>query len=113
MTASFDSSGSMARKKAASSAPQSCRRRAWVIFAGNLQAKRNVAGMFDPAPHDGFRRGAVESGIDLNRGKIMGIEFQPTGLGQIRWIKVAPPFFKAPRASAEPDLLLIGEVQVL
>jgi len=41
----------------------------------------------------------------------MRIEFQPAILRQIRRVKDSAPFFKTPRASAEPDFLLGREIQ--
>ena len=81
-------------------------------FPGKLAGKTKSGGrVFHPAPHGRFRGRAVEGGIDLNGRKIMRIKFQPAGWRQVRRIKVAPPFLKTPRASAEPDLLLCREIQ--
>lgn len=81
-------------------------------FPGKLARKAKSGWrMFHPAPHGCLRGRAVEGGIDLNGGKIMRIEFQPAGLRQVRRIKVSSPFLKTPRASAEPDFLLCGEIQ--
>ena len=77
-------------------------------LAGKAKSGRRV---FHPAPHGRLRGSAVEGGIDLDRGKIMGIKLQPAGRRQVRRIKGSPPFLKTPGASAEPDFLLCREIQ--
>ena len=81
-------------------------------FFGKLAGEtKSGRGVFHPAPHGCFRGSAVERGIDFNGGKIMRIKFQPARRGQIGRIKISSPFLKTPRASAEPDFLLCGEIQ--
>jgi len=77
-------------------------------LAGKTKSSRRV---FHPAPDVGFGRRAVKSGIDLHRGKIVRIELQPAGRGQIGGIKATSPFLEAPRTGAEPDFLLCREIQ--
>ena len=81
-------------------------------FSGKLAGETKSGWrVFRPALHSRLRGSTVEGGIDLNRGKIMRIKFQPASRRQFRWIKISPPFIKTPRASAEPDLLLCREIQ--
>ena len=81
-------------------------------FSRKLAGKAKCSGgVFDPAPHNCFPGRSIKGGIDLNGGKIMRIKFQPARRGQIGRIKVSSPFLKTPRASAEPDFLLCGEIQ--
>jgi hypothetical protein len=65
----------------------------------------------EPAP-DRIRRGcSVKGGIDFNRRKVPGIEFQPMWLWQIRRIENIPPFFEAPGAGSDTNLLLVVKIQ--
>ncbi len=61
-----------------------------------------------PAKHPFRSRCVIEGRLDLDRGKIARIEFQPLGLRQIRRIESAAPFFETPGANADANLLLIG-----
>jgi hypothetical protein len=53
----------------------------------------------------------IKRGIDLDRGEIARVKFKPARRRQVRRVKVATPFFKAPGAGAEPNFLLGEEIQ--
>jgi hypothetical protein len=78
-------------------------------LTGKFTRETEVSGgHLDPTPNAIFRRNSVKSRIHFNCCEIVGVEFQPMGLWQIRRIENATPVFKAPRARADAYLLLIG-----
>ena len=64
-----------------------------------------------PTVHGVFRRGAVEGRVDLDRGKMARVKLEPVRLRQVRRIKSATPLVKTPRARADANFLLIGQIQ--
>jgi len=61
-----------------------------------------------PATKGAFRRDTVKRRICFHRGKVFGVEFEPSRIWEIRWIKSAAPVFEAPCACADAYFLLIG-----
>ena len=78
-------------------------------FAGETKF---VAGHFQPAPQRVLCRDAVKSRVDLNCGKVTSIKLEPLCRRKILRVKAPAPFFIAPRARADADFLLVGEIQV-
>jgi hypothetical protein len=66
---------------------------------------------FEPAAGDVLRRRAVKSRVDLNRRKMVRVKFQPAIGGQIRRVEHTTPFLEAPGTGADPDFLLLAEIQ--
>ena len=82
-------------------------------FAGKFAAETKGSGsQFDPAPDRVLARYAVKGRIDFDCGKIAGIKFEPSGIGQFSRIKASAPFRETPGAGADSNFLLVGKVQI-
>src|SRR5205814_190855 len=67
----------------------------------------------EPMAHRIRPRSCVECRINLNRGKIVRVKFQPVGLRQVARIKNLAPILEAPGTSPNPDFLLVIKVHRL
>ena len=81
-------------------------------FARQLAGKTKVRrSHFHPALRDCFRGCAIKGGVDLDCRKITGVNFKPSIRRPVLWIKHAAPFVEAPGTGADPDFLLLDQVQ--
>ncbi len=81
-------------------------------FAGQLAGKTKVRRRhLHPAPRDCFRGRAVKSRVDFDCRKITRINLKPPIRWPTLWIKHAAPLVEAPGTGANPDFLLLDQVQ--
>jgi len=78
-------------------------------FTGETEPGRSH---FDPTPHRFFRGSSVKGGINFHGREVVRVEFEPSRARQILRIKNATPVVKTPRACADADFLLIGQIQM-
>ena len=79
---------------------------------GQLAGEAKIGrGHLQPTPCDRLGRGAVKGGIDFDRRKVMGVEFQPAVCRQVGRVKWAAPFLKAPSAGSDANFLLLDQLQ--
>ena len=82
-------------------------------LTGKLAGKPKAGGSrFGPAPNRCFGWRSVKCRIHFDGREMTCIKFEPVGLRQIIWIKDTAPVVEAPRARADPYLLLIREIQM-
>lgn len=74
-------------------------------FTGESKSGRSN---FKPTTKGTFRRDTVKRRICFHGGKVFGVEFEPSRIWKIGWIKGAAPVFEAPCACADAYFLLIG-----
>src|SRR5438045_1445415 len=76
--------------------------------AGKAKRRRRV---LDPAANSRFGGDVIKGGIDFDGGKIIRVELEPARGREFGRIKITEPFLETPRAGADSDFLLCGEIQ--
>ena len=68
-------------------------------------------GHFDPTADSIFRGSGVKGGIYFHGREVVGVEFEPLRLWQIRGIKRTAPVLETPCACTDANFMLISQVQ--
>ncbi len=66
---------------------------------------------FEPATDGVLGRSVIKGRVNLDRGKMARVEFEPLCRGKVGWIKRPAPFFITPGARSDADFLLIAQIQ--
>ena len=82
-------------------------------LTGKFTGKSKAGGShFGPATNRCFGGRSVKCRIHFDGRELACIEFKPVRFWQIMWIKDTAPVIKAPRARANPYLLLVEQIQM-